>query len=119
MGITSFIPILAFFTLILCPESPVWQMTKGKTTEARRTIERLRGKDNTDIIDAEINRIELNIKIDAKEEQFLEKRKLWDILADPTFTKPFAILNLLFCVNLEWCGLGAVSFYYVPLLKYV
>ena len=117
VGITAVAPVFSFFALIFCPESPVWLMTKGRNQEARGSLEKLRGVENEDIIEAELNRIDLNLRIEAKEEEILAEHKLWDILVDPTFYKPFALLMLLFCINLEWCGLAAVGFYFVPLLK--
>lgn len=119
VGITALVPLMTILILFFCPESPVWLMTKEREDEAKNSLHKLRGQDNTDIVEAEFNRIKMNVKIEAKEEEATEKSKIFDILTDPTFTKPFALLFLVFCVNFEWCGLAAVAFYIVPLLKYV
>lgn len=71
IGVSAVVPFMTFFLLLCCPESPVWLVTKGKDEQAKQVLERLRGKDNLDIREAEFNRIQMNIKIEAKEEELV------------------------------------------------
>ena len=62
-------PIGCFFLLAICPETPVWYMTKGRLKDAKQALIRLRGSENMDIVNSEFNRIELSIKIAEKENE--------------------------------------------------
>ena len=117
VGISSLVPLVSILILIFCPESPVWLMTKERENEAKNSLEKLRGPDNVDIVEAEFNRIKMNIKVEAKEDEVTEKKNILNTLFDPSFLKPFSLLLLVFCINLEWCGVAAVAFYMVPVLE--
>lgn len=111
--------------LLFCPETPVWYVSKGREDEAKLSLSKLRGEQNSDIVQAEFNRISLNCKImekereihgaDVKESVFQEIKSL---ATDPTFLKPFGFLLVIWCIGFEWSGFPAIAFYMVPLLKY-
>ena len=124
VGSVLICPFGCFFLLLLCPESPVWYLTKGQDDLAKQSLIKLRGEDNMDIVEAEFNRINLNLKIMEKEEEINagqeqegKVKQIFSIMTDVTFLKPFSILLVLFAVALEWTGLPAIGFYMVPLLK--
>ena len=85
---------------------------------------RLRGAKNIDIIDAEFNRIILNLKIEEKEKSINENesksqmKDMCNFLTDMTFLKPFAYLMFVFLIGMGWNGFPAIGFYMVPLLRY-
>jgi len=126
VGIVAIAPVSCFVTLLFCPETPVWLLSKGKEEEAKEALTRLRGKDNQDIIQAEFNRISLNLKIQEKERELNQLgsksspnkiKEMFRLTSDLTFLKPFGFLLVIFCVGFEWTGLPAIAFYMVPLLK--
>ena len=128
VGGTIFGPIVCFLILLFCPETPTWYISKGRDEEAKEALEKLRGAENQDIIEAEFNRISLNQKIQEKEreidndqEEKLSKvqafKRKFHLLIDPGFIKPFGFLMLIFLIGLEWGGFPAIAFYMVPLLK--
>ena len=111
---------------MICPETPVWYMTKGRHEDAKQSLMRLRGDQNMDIVESEFNRILLNVKIQEKENELnspFEKDQskftqlTMQIPSDMSFWKPFGFLMVLFGMGLEWTGLPAIGFYMVPLLK--
>ena len=117
----NLIPICSFVIILFAPESPVWYLTNDKESQARKALEKLRGKINIDIIDAEILRIKTNMAIDdidggdgsSKIQSIHENVEL---IFEPTFFKPFLVILLLYC-NLDWGGIVPASFYIVPMLK--
>ena len=120
VGLTAIVPFLTAMILFACPESPVWLLTKENDEKALKSLEKLRGKDNKDIIEAEFKRIKMNLKIEAKEQEISNGMKIWETLKTLTglsFLKPFSLLLLIFCVNLEWCGVAAIAFYLVTILE--
>ena len=67
IGAMALPPVLGFGLLSLCPETPVWYMQVGKETDAKQALVKLRGESNMDIVEAEFNRIALNLKAQQKE----------------------------------------------------
>ena len=113
------VPIVCFTCLIFCPESPVWYMTKGMDYEAKKSLIKLRGEENMDIVLREYNRIALNVHAPVDEAVETEKnvfQKTMSLLTDVTFLKPFALLAMIFFLGLGWTGLPAMGFYMTPLL---
>ena len=80
-----------------------------------------------DIVEAEFNRIVLNMKLQQKLQLVEGADKppsKWEMIkdgfqsfADPTFVKPFAYLLAVFLIGFEMCGFPAIGFYMVPLLQ--
>ncbi len=119
VGVVMIVPACCFFILMFCPETPSWYLSKGREEDAKAALIKLRGEDNMDIVEAEFNRIVLNMKIQEKENELNQDQtpsKL-AILTDMTFWKPFSFLMVVFCLAFEWTGLPAIAFYMVPLLK--
>ena len=67
IGAMALPPVLGFGLLSLCPETPVWYMQVGRETDAKLALVKLRGESNMDIVEAEFNRIALNLKAQQKE----------------------------------------------------
>ena len=120
----NIVPLFSAIIMIFSPESPVWLLTQKEESAARKSLEKLRGKINTDIIDADISRIKINIEVDD-EENHIEKprlryynklKKTMNIIIDPSFFKPFLVILLLLS-NLDWGGIVPAQFYVVPILK--
>ena len=109
------IPISSFIILFFCPESPPWLISKGRLEQAKLSLEKLRGGNHTQIIDAEMFRISTKLQILRKGENEPSMRYL-DLLMDSKFLKPFGILLFVFCIGLKWTGLVAIAFYIVPFL---
>ena len=91
----------------------------GKEEEAKKSLEKLRGSNHMEIIDAELFRISINLKMMKKDEEVElqnSKKYTWKLLTDVGFLRPFGTLLFTFCVGLEWTGLVAIAFYIVPFL---
>ena len=116
IGSGLIIPISSFIILFFCPETPPWLISKGRLEEAKLSLEKLRGANHTQIIDAEIFRISTNLKIMKKEGQDESAMRYLNLLTDSKFLKPFGILLFVFCIGLKWTGLVAIAFYIVPFL---
>ena len=67
IGAMALPPVLGFGLLSFCPETPVWYMQVGRETDAKQALVKLRGESNMDIVEAEFNRIALNLKAQQKE----------------------------------------------------
>ena len=67
IGAMALPPVLGFCLLSFCPETPVWYMQVGRETDAKQALVKLRGESNMDIVEAEFNRIALNLKAQQKE----------------------------------------------------
>ena len=124
MGISAVIPVLSFIIVFMTPESPRWLMVKGRNEEALQCLIKLRGKNNMEMINTEIESIATIIS-EGKEKGTNELpngsaiRRYWNILTDRTFLEPFGLVLLIFAIGLEWGGFPTITFYMVPFLKYV
>ena len=99
----------------------VWLMNKGKNEEARHSLMRLRGANNTELIQNETDRISTSLKMDqlnANKKQSLKEKlgQFLKLLKDPTFMKPIVLLLVLICIGNQWAGFAAIANYMVPLL---
>ena len=84
----------------------------------------LRGKNNLEIVSNELKNIienmdqaQQNVKTSDHGSMLKLFKKYCEILTDPTFLKPFGVLLLLFPYALNWTGIDAVQFYFVPILR--
>ena len=84
----------------------------------------LRGKNNLGIVNNELKNIienmdqaQQNVKTSDHGSMLKLFKKYCGILTDPTFLKPFGVLLLLFPYALNWTGIDAVQFYFVPILR--
>ena len=89
--------------------------------EAMTALTVLRGKNNLEIVNIELKNIienmeqvKQNVNTSDQGSRMLE---YYGILTDPTFFKPFGVLLLLFPYALNWTGIDAVQFYFVPILR--
>ena len=116
----NILPLCSFAIMVFAPESPVWYLTDNEESLARKALEKLRGKINVDIIDAEISRIKTNIAADnigeVDKSIFQSIHDSIKLVLKPSFYKPFLVIYLLYC-NLDWGGIVPASFYIVPMLK--
>ena len=120
------VPAATFIMLFFCPETPVWLLSNGKDEEAKKVLRRLRGTENTDIIQIEYDRISTNISAASqhgKNEQNESKftclssiKHFFCLLVDPTFIKPLSFLIVMQCFGIEWTGFQTITSYFVPLL---
>ena len=129
IGCVLVAPMGCGILLTFCPETPTWLISQGREDEAKKALIKLRGESNMDIVEAEFNRIVLNLKLQQKlqlvENNGEEKTHgKWEAIkdgfksfADPTFVKPFAYLCAVFLIGFEMCGFPAIGFYMVPLLQ--
>merc|ERR1712018_383131 len=76
------------------------------------------GDHHTDIIDAEMFRISMNLKMMAKDYDSNDQKSssIFSLLTDSGFWKPLGVLLFVFCIGHEWTGFIAIAFYIVPLL---
>ena len=65
-----------------------------------------------------IEQAKQNIETSDHESTIKKIKMYFEILTDPTFYKPFGVLLLLFPYALNWTGIDAVQFYFVPILRY-
>ena len=84
----------------------------------------LRGKNNLETVSNELKNItenmeqaQQNVKTSDHGSMLKLFKEYCGILADPTFLKPFGVLLLLFPYALNWTGIDAVQFYFVPILR--
>ncbi|XP_046546413.1 organic cation transporter protein-like [Haliotis rubra] len=90
------IPGVLFAYLYFLPESPRWQYSKGKTTEANKTVMKLAKGNNVSLTDNMLH--DVTCKLDKHDEQF------WDILKSPIMLKRTLIILY------NWLAIG-MGFY--------
>ena len=108
----------------LCSSDKQMFMLEGRDKEGKQALERLRGANNIDIIEAEFNMIMINLKNEEKEMSInnessckSQMKDMCNFLTDMTFLKPFAYLMFVFLIGMEWTGFPAIAFYMVSLLR--
>ena len=90
IGSTIIIPILCFVIVLFCPESPAWLLSKGKESEARKSLEKLRGAKHVGIIEAELSRISATLPMIKWEEGYSKGTVIYfieSINLDSTFSR--------------------------------
>ncbi|XP_057381612.1 facilitated trehalose transporter Tret1-2 homolog [Daphnia carinata] len=103
-------PVLLFTGMIFMPETPIWLMAHKHEDEARRALQRLRGK-RTDV-DAEFLRIKENQEKSDKKKHKIQPREL----LKGSVLKPLSIsLGIMFFQ--QSTGINAMVFYTVNIFK--
>ena len=69
IGCVLVAPMGCGILLTFCPETPTWLISQGREDEAKKALIKLRGESNMDIVEAEFNRIVLNLKLQQIEAQ--------------------------------------------------
>ena len=113
------LPALGFVLLLFCPESPTWNMLKGRKEVATSIMIKLRG--DTDIALKEISRIEDNLEKQRRNDfdpnhSSSIKHQL-RILTKGTFLRPCMVLVVMFAINWQWTGMPLITFYAVDIVK--
>ena len=112
-------PVINFLLLFACPESPTWLMNKGRISDAKNTIKKIRNDDR--VSQHEIDRMEENIqeqltqRTNNKRSSYLQEQV--DIITRGTFIRPFLVLTFILSITIQWCGTPAMGFYLVDILK--
>ncbi|KAL3268114.1 hypothetical protein HHI36_007241 [Cryptolaemus montrouzieri] len=102
-------PITCFVGMLFMPESPYFLLTQNRTSEARATLEKLRG---TDDVDDELNRITESTK-QSKEES---KGTFRDVFTIPSNRRALLIMMLLRAAQ-QLSGITALVFYVSLILQ--
>ena len=95
--------------LAICPESPVWLLTNGKTEEGRKVLEFLRS--DFDLVKAEEQRILNSVYQAQKNNKQRSSMFYLSVFKQKTFLKPFLTICLVLCIFYEWGGIPCISFY--------
>ncbi|KAI9552844.1 hypothetical protein GHT06_020726 [Daphnia sinensis] len=103
-------PVMLLIGMIFMPETPIWLMAHKREDEARRALQRLRGK-RTDI-DAEFLRIKENQEKSDKKKHKIQPREL----LKGSVLKPLSIsMGIMFFQ--QFTGINAMVFYTVNIFK--
>ncbi|KAK9888768.1 hypothetical protein WA026_000995 [Henosepilachna vigintioctopunctata] len=96
-------PLTCFIGMIFMPESPYYLLMRNRTTEARISLEKLRG---TDDVDQELQRMSTAVKVQKEE----SKGKFKDVFMVPSNRKALLIMMLLRAAQ-QLSGITALIFY--------
>ncbi|XP_015180778.1 PREDICTED: facilitated trehalose transporter Tret1-2 homolog [Polistes dominula] len=114
------LPILAFFSLMFLPESPIWLIRQGKIEKAKDALLWLRGGD-IEQMNTEITILEARAKLDAEQKSlatsFGQRVSLtMSIITSPNVLKPLFIINIFNVLQLS-SGTYVIVFYAVDLVR--
>ncbi|XP_025416354.1 facilitated trehalose transporter Tret1-like [Sipha flava] len=95
------IPVITVIILILCPDSPIWLLHKGKVEKAQRVLSKLRGWVSHEKCSNEFHEMVLYTTENKNtssgdqnvEDDFLDR---WKQLLEPDVLKPFWLLMMYF-----------------------
>jgi len=114
---------ISFVLLYLVKESPTWLLRQKREAEAYEALFFYRGSEL--VVREELDRIKENLRRTEKHEEATKTTALENIktkmkrIVDPSFLKPFLLLNLMLNVGLEWGGFPALAFYMHTILEEV
>ena len=117
--ITLIMAIVNFVLVMICPKSPTWLVSKGRTQEALDLLETMRG--STFVAMEEFQRLEENKNkqesVGTSQEQENTFRRLFQNIKQPTFLKPLFVLHILFVFGLNLSGATAMPIYFIPFIE--
>lgn len=97
------IPVIMAFTFVWMPESPTYLLIKGKTEEARQSMEKLQGRDVTQ---EELLKISDRVKL-----EFEDKKKGSKVLFSDRVNRKSLIIVLGLRTVQQLCGTSIITFY--------
>jgi SP family facilitated glucose transporter-like MFS transporter 8 len=107
--IAVILPILYILGLLWLPETPNYLVSKGKYSEAGRSLRWLRGKDET-LVELELSKLTLFVK------ERTETVSLKDMLY-AAGTRRALIIGVVLAANLQFCGIFAILSYTVNIFR--
>lgn len=116
-------PILSFILLSIVKESPSWLLRQDREDEAYSALFFYRGSEF--VVREELDKMKENIRRLEKQKEAYGTSKVQQLKAkikrmvDPSFLKPFLLLNLMLNIGLEWGGFPALAFYMHTILEKV
>ncbi|XP_069699277.1 facilitated trehalose transporter Tret1-like [Periplaneta americana] len=109
-ALSTMLPVICFVAMATVPETPCWLLARGRRRQAEDAFVWFRGRDT----EAEA---ELQLLLHKnKQEQETSAERI--SLLNPTFLRPFLVMNLYFVVQ-QCSGVNAVTFYTVHILRQV
>lgn len=102
-----------FFTFAFVPESPYYLLIKNRKEEAKRTIIKLQGTNNPEIVNSELMRVQQTVKETKKN----EKWALWDLFSSKGNRKSLLIV-LIVCWTKFLSGDTSVEAYTQEIFAY-
>lgn len=107
-------PVLAFLSLSIIPETPIWLTIKNKPEEARKSLAWLRGWTKTENVEEEFN--ELWAQIKAETEQSDSKTPLESVMLfkKKEIYKPMALITYTYMLA-QFTGSGCIVTYAVKI----
>ncbi|XP_069687043.1 facilitated trehalose transporter Tret1-2 homolog [Periplaneta americana] len=110
--IVILVPILYLLGFIWLPETPTYFVTRGKYTEAKRSLEWLRGR-NEHLVDHELNKL---ISFVKERNTMAETVSFKDMMMS-TGTRRAFIIGIVLVANLQFCGIFAILSYTVNIFQ--
>lgn len=113
--ISCIFPVICFCILSQVPESPSWLIAKGRLSDAKKSFQWYRGRDESaniefqDLMDKQMT----NYDSTKPKERWEQLRKE---VTEPSFWKPLLIILTFFLV-MQFSGVNAVTFYSVNLMQ--
>jgi len=115
--------IISFILLTLVKESPTWLLRQKRESDAYNALFFYRGSEL--VVREELDKIKENIRRKEKQEEaegtstIQQLKENFRRVGDPSFLKPFLLLNLMLNIGLEWGGFPALAFYMHTILEEV